>query len=225
MKKFGLIGFAVALSIGLIFANGCGFGSFSNYKGVRGSGTVKSEERNLTGFSKIEASSAVTLDITAQKDFGVSVKADDNLLEHIKTEVDGDTLKIFPKGGVSTKNKISIKISMPELTGLDVSGASTAVVSNVSTDKLDLTASGASKIKIQGRANELNADASGASRIDAENLAVENADVKAIGASDSTISTANELNADASGASSIYYTGEPKNIKQNSSGASSVNKK
>ncbi|HXG82909.1 MAG TPA: head GIN domain-containing protein [Pyrinomonadaceae bacterium] len=225
MKKFGLIVFGAALVIGVIFAGGCGFGGFTNYKGIQGSGTVKSEARDVSGFTKIEASGAVNLDITAQKDFGVSVEADGNLLGHIKTEVDGDTLKIFPESGISTKNKINVKISMPEIKDLDVSGASTAVVSNISSDKLDLTASGASKIKIQGQAKDLSSDASGASGIDAENLTVENADIEASGASSATVSAANELKADASGASSIYYTVEPKNIKQNSSGASSVKKK
>lgn len=225
MKKSGLFVFAATLAVGFIFAGGCGFGGFKNYKGVQGSGIAKSEARNVSGFSKIDAGGAVNLDIEVQKDFGVSVEADDNLLEHIKTEVDGDTLKIFTDGSISTKNKISVKISMPEIKDLDVSGASTAIVSNVATDKLDLNASGASKIKIQGQAKNLSSDASGASGIDAENLTVENADIKASGASTSTISTSNELKADASGASNIYYTGEPKNIKQNSSGASSIKKK
>lgn len=225
MKKLGLIVFAAVLSINLILANGCGFGGYSNRKSVEGSGNVKNEARNLSGFSKIAASSAVNLVVTAQKDFSVSVEADDNLLEHIKTEVDGDTLKIFPEGGVSTKNKISVKISMPELTDLDVSGASTAVVSNVKTESLKLKASGASKIKIDGSAKDLEADAGGASKIEAENLSVENAVAEAVGASSSTISASNDLKLDASGASSIYYTGEPKNIKQNSSGASSIKKK
>ena len=74
-------------------------------------------------------------------------------------------------------------------------------------------------------AKELIADASGASTIDAENLKVENADVEASGASKATISATNDLKVDASGASKISYIGEPKNIKQNSSGASSVIKK
>ena len=47
----------------------------------------------------------------------------------------------------------------------------------------------------------------------------------ASGASNATVSASNDLKVDASGASKISYTGEPKNIKQNSSGASSVTKK
>jgi hypothetical protein len=134
-------------------------------------------------------------------------------------------LKIFSEGRISSKTKVNVKISMPELTGLDISGASNAVVANIRTDSLQLEASGASKIKIDGVVKSVQADASGASKIDAESLQAENADVDSSGASSVTVSPLNDLNADATGASSVYYTGEPKNVKQNSSGASSVKKK
>ncbi len=225
MKKFSFSVFAPALAVGLLFS-GCGFAGFNGVGGgVQGSGTAKTEQRSVSGFSKINAGGAVHLEITTQKDFAVSIEADDNLLSLIKTDVSGDTLKIYSEGRISPKTKINVKISIPELKDLDISGASTAVASGVKTDSLELGASGASKIKIDGEAKELKSDASGASGIDAEGLTVENADVQASGASSSTFSATNELKADASGASTIYYTGEPKNLNQKSSGASSIKKK
>ncbi len=92
-------------------------------------------------------------------------------------------------------------------------------------DSLKLNAGGASKIKINGEAKKLESETSGASEIDAEKLKVEDAETEASGASSVTVSSANELKANASGASSVYYTGEPKNIIQDSSGASSIKKK
>lgn len=226
MKKIGFIVFIVALTIGLIFSANCSFNSFSkNLRGVSGSGVSKTEARNLSGFEEIEASGAVNVEVSVQKDFSVTVEADDNLLQYIKTEMSGDTLKIYSESSISPKTKINVKVSMPEINAVDVSGASTAVVSNVKSDSIKLEASGASKIKIDGEANSLDADASGASGINAEGLKVETADIEASGASNTTVWANGELKADASGASSIYYTGEPKNLSQNSSGASSIRKK
>ncbi len=222
MKKLGLIVFFAALSAGLFSAAGCSFGSMS---GTQGSGNTKSEMRSVSGFKQIEAGSAIALEIDANKDFSVEIEADDNLLPLIKTDVSGDTLKISTEGEISSKTKIVVKISMPELTSLSISGASGAVVSNVKTNSLELKASGASKIKISGEANDLESDASGASGIDAESLMINNADVEASGASNTTVSAANNLKAEASGASTIYYTGEPKNVEPNSSGASFIKKK
>lgn len=225
MKKVGALVFAAALIIGLIFAGGCGLGGTNNFGGVRGSGTLKSEPRNVSGFTKVEAGGALNIELVAQKDFVVVIEADDNLLQNIKTEVSGDTLKIYTEGKISMQNKASVKISMPEVKGLTISGASTASVSNVKTVGLDLEASGASKIIVDGVAEDLTAEASGASGIDAEALNVEYATVEATGASSATVSVANDLKANASGASSIYYTGEPKNVVPKSSGASSVKNK
>jgi hypothetical protein len=226
MKKISLAIFILALTIGLIFSTNCGFGGINNFgEGVKGSGTSKTEQRNVTGFRAIEASGAVNLEVDAQKDFSVTVEADDNLLQYIKTEVSGDTLKIYSEGKISPTTKFNVKISMPALDGLDVSGASDAKIMNVKADSLELKASGASDVIINGEAKELKANASGASEINAENLRAENADVDASGASSATVSATNELNVEASGASKISYTGDPNNVKQNSSGASSINKK
>ncbi len=225
MKKYGLLIFVFALSIGLIFSTNCGVVSFKNLGGVQGSGTSKTETRKVADFSKIDASGAINVEVSVQQDFSVEVQADDNLLANIKTEVSGDTLKIYSEDRISPKTRINVKISMPEIEGLEVSGASNGKISNVKADSLELKASGASKIKIDGTAKDLEADASGASTLDAENLKVEDVDIEASGASSATVSASNDLKIDASGASKISYVGEPKNIKQNSSGASSVSRK
>ncbi|MGI8468763.1 MAG: head GIN domain-containing protein [Pyrinomonadaceae bacterium] len=227
MKKLYFLFFVLALAIGSISTLSCGIGNFNfkNTGGIQGSGNAKQETRNLSGFDKIEASGAVKTEITVGKDFSVTVEADDNLLQYIKTDVSGDTLKIYNADRISPKTKINVKISMPELTKIDVSGASTALATNVNGDSLELKASGASGIKIDGETKDLNAEASGASTIDAENLKSENADVDSNGASTITVSPSGDLKAEASGASNVYYTGEPQNIKQDSSGASSIKKK
>ncbi|MEP6902817.1 MAG: head GIN domain-containing protein [Actinomycetota bacterium] len=192
---------------------------------MQGSGNAKTEPRKVSGFKEIKAGGAVNLEITVQKDFGLTIEADDNLIELIKTEVSGSTLTISTKDKVSPKTKINIKISLPELNNLDLSGASTANVSAVKTDSLKLNASGASKIKIDGEVKSVEAIASGASGIDAENLKTENAKVNSSGASNITVSPTGDLDAEASGASSVVYTVEPKTIKQNASGVSTIKKK
>lgn len=225
MKKLGLTVFIFALAIGLAFSTGCTFGNLAKISGVQGSGTSKTETRNVSDFKKVDVGGAMNVEIVVQRNFSVTVEADDNLLTNIKTETSGDTLKIYSEDSISPKTRINVKISMPEVEGLSVSGASSGSVTGVNSDSLKLKASGASKISLEGTAKELSADASGASTIDAENLKVQDADVEASGASKAVVSATNDLKVDASGASKISYVGEPKNIKQNSSGASTITKK
>jgi hypothetical protein len=231
MRKVKIIVFIIALLAGLTFAKmfafsfGFNMPSINVFSKVKGSGNIQIEKRDASDFTSVKTGGAITVDIVAQRDFSVEVEADDNLLEHIKTEVKGDTLKIYTEGSISTRNPIRVRIAMPQIESLDVSDASTGTLTNVKNETLTLDASGASKIKIDGEVKELIVDLSGASRLDAENLKAENVTVDANGASSATVAVLNDLNADASGASTIRYAGEPKNVKKNSSGASSVKQK
>ena len=226
MQKLSLSVFTLALSVSLILSTGCSLSRIKNFGGIQGSGIAKTEARNVTGFNKVEAGGAVNVQITAgQKDFGVSVEADDNLLSNIKTEVKDDTLKIYSEDGITPKTSINVKISMPEIVKLELSGASSGDVANAKTDLIQLKLSGASKVKIGGEVIRLTADASGGSKVEAENLKAEDVYIDASGASGATVLATEELHANASGASKIFYVGEPKRIKQDASGASSINKK
>lgn len=217
--------FASFLTASIAATFGCGGMNINNVSGIKGSGNLKTETRNVSGFKKIKAGGVVKLDVAVQKDFSMSIETDDNLLTHVTTEVNGDTLVIGSKENISPSSAINIKISMPDLIDLDLSGASTGTITAVKTDALEVELSGASKIKLDGEVKSFTARASGASNLDAENLRAENAEADSSGASTVAVTAANEANLSASGASTVIYTGEPKNLKQNSSGASSIKKK
>lgn len=223
MKFFKILFLFAVLSVFTILTLNCSVKNLIENKA--GSGNIKSESRNLSGFKKVNAGGAVNVEISIQNDYSVSIETDDNLLENIKTEISGNTLKIYSEGKISPTKAVNIKISMPAIEGLDISGASSANVPNIKADSFEIEVSGASKAKISGEAKSLKANANGASSIDAENLKAESVDVEASGASTATVSPINELKTEVSGASNVYYTGEPENVQQNSSGASSVKKK
>jgi hypothetical protein len=231
MKKIGLIVFIAALAVGVILASVSSFGKVSgklfsfNFGGVRGSGAMKTETRDVSGFSAIDVSGAFEVEIVAQKDFSVEVEADDNLLELIKTEVDGDTLKIRSEKSIKSGSPLKIRISAPNIESLDLSGASKINLVNLSSDSLHLDSSGASKIKIEGTTKTFEVEMSGASKLDAENLKAENVSVDSSGASSAYVYVTGELKADLSGATNVTYSGSPKNVQKKISGASSVKEK
>ena len=231
MKKVKVIIFIAALVIGLMIAKSfgavLGFSnvSFNFFSGIKGSGVSKIEKRDVANFKQIDVSGIIEVEVVAQKNFSVEVEADDNLLEYVKTEVDGDTLKLYTKNRISPSTKIRVVISMPELTGADVSGVSKLTANEIKTESFHLDVSGASKIEINGEAKNLKIEASGASKINAENLKVSNADVDVSGATHVTVNATEEVRADASGASKVNYVGEPKNVIKDTSGASRVSQK
>jgi Putative auto-transporter adhesin, head GIN domain len=225
MKKYGLLTFVIALIIGFITVSFYVRPTVSDKNAVS-SDTYKTEIRDLSGFTKIDASGALNIVIIVGKDFKVELESEQKDLDTIETEFDGDILKIHSKKSWSMpKNDVAVRISMPTLEGVEISGSSKGIISNVKSDDFSLTLNGSSTVKISGEAKNVEMTANGSSNIEAESLKTENATVEMNGSSNATINVSNSLDASAYGASRIKYTGNPKDVKQNTSGASSVSQK
>lgn len=220
-----LAAFLALCFIGLSSLTACDGKLFSRAE-IEGSGNVIKVERPLTGFTGIDAGGAVEVIVTAQKDFKVEVEADDNVINHVTTTVRGGTLIISMDDEQSFSDAtVKVYVSLPTLTLLDISGASTAKVSHVKSDELTINVSGASKVTTEGTSKHLLGDISGASSLKAEKLSSEHVTIEASGASNSYVTATEYLTAEASGASAVYYSGNPKNTQVETSGASSIKRR
>lgn len=232
-RKLKWIVLIVAVVIGCIFANlipwGKGNVEFTgisfDFGSKKGSGNVARETRDVSDFEGIDVSGVIQVEATAGKDFAVEVEADDNLLEYIRTEVRRGKLFLSTEKRIKTSSPIIVRVSAPNISNIEASGASKVSVVNLSNSDLNLDVSGASKISLTGETRTFTVDTSGACHIDAGNLRTENATVDASGASSVDVNVTGELNAEASGASKISYSGSPQNVKKNSSGASKIYQK
>ena len=232
MKKIGIVIFVAALLLSVFISSLFSFGrftekmfSFSFNSGIKGSGKLASETRDVGRFTGVDVGGVFQVEMTAQKEFGIEIEADDNLLPLIKTEVRGGVLIIETEQKVSTNNPLRIRISAPNIDNIEASGASKVTLAAVKNSELRVDTSGASKVNIDGETANLTIEVSGASAVDAENLRAEDANVDASGASHVSVFAVNDLRSDASGASKIVYSGSPKNIEKKSSGASSIREK
>ncbi len=232
MKKIGIVVFVSALLLSVFVSSFFSFGrlcekmfSFSFSSGTKGSGKLASETRDVGRFSGVDVGGVFQVEITAQKEFGIEIEADDNLLPLIKTEVRGGVLIIETEQKVSTNNPLRIRISALNIDNIEASGASKVTLAAVKNSELRVDTSGASKVNINGETANLTIEISGASAVDTENLRAENANVDASGASHVSVFAVNDLRSEASGASKIVYSGSPKNMEKKSSGASSIREK
>lgn len=229
MKKIGLIIFAVALLVGVIFANFVSFGKaelglmdFSFKRGVKGSGNVVTETRDISGFKAIDVSGVFNVEIVAQKGFSVQIEADDNLIPLIQTEVNDGVLEISTEKRIKSSSKMTIRISAPDIEKIQVSGVAKVSLTELKNAALKIDTSGASKVTVAGETRDLNIEVSGASKIEAANLSSVNADINASGASQVSVNVTGDLKADCSGASNVTYSGTPTNVEKHASGASKI---
>jgi len=214
--------------------------------GLIGSGNLETEEYAFTNFTEVEISSAFEFEIEQSSSYSINVTADDNVIDYVQVSQVGQTLKIR-LGTVTWFGPVTLRasVTMPQLSGLTVSGASRGTVSDFSSTEDvnikvsgasrvtgDITAgnvefdiSGASTLQLEGSANDMVADVSGASRFNLDDFIVNNADVNFSGASSCTVNLNGRLDANISGASRLWYIGEPTMGDINTSGASTISKK
>jgi hypothetical protein len=254
MKKIMAVLIVALLTCGL--AQGC-------QGGTRGSGKLQTENYNYSDFIRVEVSSAFKVEITQSNSYSVEVTADDNLLEYVEVSQDGDKLKIdLKKVTLLWPVTLEAKIAMPELRGLVLSGATRGTVSKLSsTRNLDIELSGASSLnlvdisagdvkfniygaskvsgnivandtefnideastaQLKGSASNMKVDAQGSSRVELAEFEVENVAINLSGASSGTVNVHGRLDADLGEASKLSYIGEPTMGTIKTSGASTL---
>ena len=195
------------------------------HKGPGGSGKIKLEKRSVSGFKAVNISGAYEVEIVAQKEPGLEIEGDDNLLPRVRTEVKDGVLDIYNAESYSTTTAIRLRISVPQLDGVSTSGASDIVVTGVKSDDFNISTSGAGSLKISGEARALDLEMSGAGEVDAKDLRAEKVSVNSSGAAEATVYASEDLHVSASGAGSVDYYGDPKNVSENVSGGASISKK
>ena len=206
----------------LLMMAGCGMPHFGAKRDARGSGTPKVDKRAVAAFTAVDISGAYEVEIVAQKETGLELEGDDNLLKLVKTEVKNGTLFISSESSFSARRAIRVRISTPDLQGLTTSGANQINIAGVKSENFVVETSGASKIFVAGEAKTVEIEMSGASKVDASELRAARAKVSSSGASRASVYATEEVNADLSGASNVTYYGEPKVVNKDVSGASSV---
>lgn len=211
------------LAIFMVFMTGCNGLQWSS-RGVRGSGVVKTEKREVQAFSAIEVSGAFEVEITCQQQPSLEIEGDDNVLPMVKTYVKDNTL--FIENGVSynTKRAVKVRITTGNLEGVASSGASTFKLNSVKNEQLALEMDGASKIDAAGETKKLEIRSSGASKVNVKELRAARVKINLSGAGSANVYASEEVDARVSGASQVTYYGEPKVVNKNISGGSSINK-
>ena len=135
--------------------------------GEEGSGVAETVSYDFDDFDRVSISAAFRADITVvDGPASVEVTVDDNLVDDLEVELDGDRLEIgWDRGSRRPDVTPTATISLPSLVELDLSGASSAGVTGVDADDLELEASGASTIEVDGSAERVSVDGSGASTV------------------------------------------------------------
>ena len=224
----------------LISTTSCMFDGF----GIRGNGNVETEDRKITSdFSAVKVSQGINLFITQGNDTDLSVEADENIIDLLVTEVQGDVLKIYFDKNVSratrnvylTSNKFS---NIKSTSGASVksegtiktksitlrSSSGSDIKLNLNAQDVSCSASSGSDIDVKGIAVTFDGDASSGSHIDAEDLKAETSKVDVSSGASIDVYASKEITAHASSGGDIDYYGSPEVVNKSKSSGGSISK-
>jgi hypothetical protein len=212
---------------------------------VHGSGHPSTETRAVTDeFTRLDISGAFKVILKQDSSKNITITADDNLLTYIKTKVEDGTLRVFTHKNLCDAGNMTITIGVRNLEEIKASGATELSaqgklvtkdiafhLSGITKIDLDLNAanvttegSGDTEMQLTGQASSHHVDISGIAKIQAFNFVVSDYDISTSGASHCEINVLHSLHVSSSGASDIKYKGNPTDVQNDKSGASSVEK-
>ena len=200
------------------------------------------QDITLKNFDQIRTGSAFKVNIVQGNNFRIVATGD---------RVDVNDLDFYVRNGVlnggyrnnrNQRYNMRIDITVPSLSAVDFSGATTAEVGNfnantfnvilsgasklsldVKTQKMNIDISGASQFNPYGNAQKVSGDLSGASQLNAFGFLSDEVNVNVSGASNARVDVVKYLKVNVSGASKVRYRGNP-TTEISASGASVVEK-
>lgn len=200
----------------------------------------KTQERQISAFTKIKISGAVSVVYTNSDTLSLSVKAKENDLDNVETKVENSTLIISSKG--TTRSDLLVYVKNNHLKNVTSSGAASFKTTNhISEDSLTFNLTGASDVfakvdsktlrcqqdgaaslVLEGTTDKLNVEISGAASLKSYNLLAKDAALLTSGASNAKVHVTEKFRATASSASDIKVMGDPTDVVIESSTAASV---
>ncbi len=205
--------------------------SFTPPANIVGNGNVVEQTRTVGSFDRITVTGVGNLEIRQGAREELRVRAEENLLEHVKTDVNAGELLIWVPGGTSlrTTQPIEYHITVTDLRRVTVTGVGQVRASSLDVGSLALMRTGVGSFRFDDlRASQLTVDAGGVGEFRlsgsvqtqtvtlrgihdylAGNLLSHEADVRVSDRGSATLRVRDRLDATITGSGSIYYYGDP----------------
>jgi len=210
------------------------------------SGNTKTENRPVSGFTKVQLDGIGDLSITMGNTESLVVEADENLLPYIITEVKGGTLIIRMKEDIRLVNMISdvnYTLTAKSLESFELNGLGNITLAPLNTQALTINLDGSGSITVDelvadgfqanlnglgsltvsgGKVNAQDVTLAGAGSYQAGDLESETASISLTGLGSATVWVTGTLDAELTGAGSLDYYGKPQ-ATVNDTGLGSIN--
>lgn len=198
---------------------------------LTGSGHPATEERAVAGFTGIALALPGAVELVQGDAEGATVTADDNVLPHIESVVEGGVLRLrFDKTAFWIRNThIRIVVRARRVESIAVAGSGDVQAKTLEAQRLRVSIAGSGNVKLPaldarelrahiagsgdllaaGHADALEAHLAGSGRLQASKLETRTASLRVAGSGDATAWVRESLKASIAGSGDVRYYGDP----------------
>jgi hypothetical protein len=234
------------LSLVVLFTVSC---SAQWGKKINGNGKVVTIERSTGDYEAVAVSGWFDVDLVQGKEGDISLKGEENLLEHIITEVKDGILVIKVEKGMnlkpsSWKDGIHVTVPVESINAVSLSGSgdivgkttikavsfttsmsgSGDITLDIDASSISASMSGSGDINLSGSTTDFDVNISGSGDIKAYELEADNVDATVSGSADIKVTANQRLKARVSGSGDIHYKGNPEKVDAKTSGSGDITK-
>jgi hypothetical protein len=195
----------------------------SSSSGTEGSGVSATQTRDVASFSSVELAGSNNVVIHVGEKQSVAVKADDNLLNRVTTDVQSGTLVIAnTPGSLTATSPMSVEINVPALSALTLTGSGNISVSGIEAQSLTVTLAGSGTLTGSGTATSLDVTVSGSGQAQFARLVASDVQAVVSGSGAIFVTATKSLVASVPGSGTIVYAGSPQDVTKSVTGSGAI---
>lgn len=172
---------------------------------VIGSGNVVTEDRQVDSFDRFSISGGGTVVIKTGGESRALVTIDDNLQEHISSEVIDGELRIRSTHNYKSKDGLSVEASTQELKELGVIGSGSIEVDSLIVENLSVSVTGSGSINAKGLVDVLRISITGSGYVDLTGIEAERVEIDITGSGTAKVHALKYLSVDITGSGKVEY--------------------
>jgi len=219
---------------------------WNNGKKIRGNGNVTTITRTTPDYDGISCAGPFDYILVAGTEGKITIEGEENLLEHIVTEVKGNKLVVKTENHInlrpSSNKTITVTIPFKDIDNISLAGSgdlsnkdmvtandldvslagSGDMVLTVETTHVKGSLAGSGDLTLKGNTNDLEAHIAGSGDFHGFDLQANNTDVSIAGSGDAEVVSKQSLKARIAGSGDIVYKGNPGKEDSKVAGSGSI---
>ena len=180
------------------------------------------QTRSVAQFSRLDLAGSNNVTVTVGGRQSVVVRADSKLINDVTTRVVDGTLTIADTGSFTATSPMSVEVSVPSLTALELSGSGQISVSGIKAQWLTVTITGNGLLYAIGSTAQLDVTLSGEGTAQLNQLVADNVSALVTGAGLIEVIARASLVAVIPGDGAIIYGGNPAQVTTSVTGTGTV---